>query len=274
MEAKKEQSMIRLATYNIRNTTDRYSERKELLQSTIQDQNADIIGMQEVAWQENDQLQYLSGNLDKQKNTYDTYVVETQLKFHKMLKLPCKHFQIDGNATLVKKDAPFKVLKHETIHLSAVRGAQRLLIELPNGEKFWFVNTHIHHVIEEELIRVYEIMGVVMWMASGVYESGVQNVVLVGDFNAIPTSETAKVLASRGFKSSYKTVHGNDPEITFPTGIQAPHMDTDPAGCFDYLWYAGSIEPKKAWIFGDKAKEGDNTIYPSDHMGVCVEFVL
>jgi hypothetical protein len=36
--------------------------------------------------------------------------------------------------------------------------------------------------------------------------------------------------------STYKKVHGKEPAKTFPTGLKAPFMDTDPEGTFDYIW--------------------------------------
>lgn len=41
---------LRVATYNILNTSDRYEEREQLLKKNIYELNADVIGMQEVAF--------------------------------------------------------------------------------------------------------------------------------------------------------------------------------------------------------------------------------
>jgi hypothetical protein len=42
--------IIRIATYNIRNTMDRYEERELLLKQNLYDLKADVIGLQEVAF--------------------------------------------------------------------------------------------------------------------------------------------------------------------------------------------------------------------------------
>ena len=54
---------LRLATFNIRNVTDRYEERKPLLGTAFAEIAADIIGLQEVMFSEPRQDDYLSAQL-------------------------------------------------------------------------------------------------------------------------------------------------------------------------------------------------------------------
>jgi mRNA deadenylase 3'-5' endonuclease subunit Ccr4 len=42
--------MVRIGTYNILNTKDRYLEREHLLKQNLYEMNADIIGLQEVVY--------------------------------------------------------------------------------------------------------------------------------------------------------------------------------------------------------------------------------
>ena len=44
---------IRVGTYNLLNTKDRYTEREFLLKQTLYGMNADLIGLQEVVFGEN-----------------------------------------------------------------------------------------------------------------------------------------------------------------------------------------------------------------------------
>ena len=44
-------------------------------------------------------------------------------------------------------------------------------------------------------------------------------VILMGDFNAEPSSLTYKEIIESGFRSSYSVVNGKEPSITFPTGL-------------------------------------------------------
>jgi len=46
-----------------------------------------------------------------------------------------------------------------------------------------------------------------------------ENILLAGDFNATPKENCYKFLEENGFISSYKKVHGKEPEKTFPTGL-------------------------------------------------------
>ena len=96
----------------------------------------------------------------------------------------------------------------------------------------------------------------------------------MGDFNAEPGSKTYNLLIEAGFKSAHKEVHGDEPEITFPTGLQAEFMDTDPAMCLDYVFYRGpdSLVPVTASLMGTQCLPIDQTIYPSDHMALVIDF--
>ena len=62
---------------------------------------------------------------------------------------------------------------------------------------------------------------------------------VMGDFNATPTSITYNLFTEAGFESTYSKINGSEPEITFPTGLQAEFMDTDPPLCLDYIFYKG-----------------------------------
>ena len=59
----------------------------------------------------------------------------------------------------------------------------------------------------------------------------------MGDFNAEPQSLTYKEIIKEGFKSSYFEANKCEPKITFPTGLQAPYMDTDPPLTVDFIFY-------------------------------------
>lgn len=55
------------------------------------------------------------------------------------------------------------------------------------------------------------------------------NLIVCGDFNAQPDSLAYKYLKEEaGFKSAFLEVNGKEPEVTFPSGLQASTMDTDP----------------------------------------------
>ena len=47
---------LRVATYNILNVSDRYDEREKLLKKNLYELNADIVGLQEVAFAQLEEL--------------------------------------------------------------------------------------------------------------------------------------------------------------------------------------------------------------------------
>ena len=96
----------------------------------------------------------------------------------------------------------------------------------------------------------------------------------MGDFNAVPETPTYNTIIESGYTSSYKKVHGQNPEATFPTGLQAEFVDRSDPGCFDYIFYRGpdSLQPISAEIMGKTCLASDPTIYPSDHKALVVDF--
>ena len=75
------------------------------------------------------------------------------------------------------------------------------------------------------------------------------NIVFVGDFNAQPDSKTYQHFIDSGYLSAFKQINGKEPDTTFPTGLQAEFMDTDPAATFDYIFYKGDgITPKSCIV--------------------------
>ena len=96
--------------------------------------------------------------------------------------------------------------------------------------------------------------------------------VVVGDFNAAPTEPACARMWAAGFRSAMVEANGTEPEVTWPTGIIAPTMDTDGGPrCLDYVWLRGAIAARAARLCFDVAPVDDPTIFPSDHRGIVVE---
>lgn len=79
-----------------------------------------------------------------------------------------------------------------------------------------------------------------------------------------PTSGTPLVQA----------VHGREPEVTWPSGLQAPLMDEGEPHCADYVyvWHAPghTVSVLASDLHGDQPAPDDATLYPSDHVGIRV----
>jgi len=247
-----------------------------------------------------DQLSYLTTVHDQPAEAWKAILQKPWLKTLD------NSFRIDGNAILTRAQNPsspekntFSVLRHDIVHLSESRAAQRLLLRLDaNGRYISFVNVHLHHVSEEPEIRESQVRHLCSWLneqekidsqlllcgtCSSTFCHRLPDYTIVtGDFNAPPTEPAYQVMKSQGFRSAYHDVHAREPEKTFPTGLQADTMDTDPKGTFDYIWIrTSSCSPTpqgfkvlSAVIGGNIPLPHDPTIYPSDHYSITVELQL
>jgi len=63
--------------------------------------------------------------------------------------------------------------------------------------------------------------------------------------------------------------------VTWPSGLQAPAMDTDGSPeCLDYIWVRGAVTVVGARLAFDRPDPGDATLYPSDHLGISAHFEI
>jgi hypothetical protein len=82
-------------------------------------------------------------------------------------------------------------------------------------------------------------------------------------------------METAGFRSVYAAVHGEDPDVTWPSGLQAPAMDTDGIPeCLDYIWIRGAIRATDARLIFDRPAADDPTLYPSDHLGISAHLEI
>ena len=91
----------------------------------------------------------------------------------------------------------------------------------------------------------------------------------MGDFNADPQEPTYARMLAAGFRSAYAEANGAEPAVTWPSGLQAPAMDTDgDPDCLDYIWLRGAVRVVDARLAFDRPHPEDPTLYPSDHLGI------
>ncbi len=245
---------IRLATFNIRNINDRYTERKPLLGVAFAALDADICGLQEVIFSEPRQDDFLSAQLAERHYRSLVSRHERNVNF--------------GNAILVSIG---EVLAHEELRLSTGRSAQRVLTVI-EGLTLWFANTHLHHVPGEPEVRVEQAAAIVAWMNSA---PAADATVVVGDFNTPPHEPAYGVMRQARYRSAMLEATGAEPPVTWPSGIQAETMDTDgDPNCLDYIWYAGKLRVLSARVAANEHAPGDPTLYPSDHFALVAEVEL
>src|SRR6266446_2360086 len=77
------------------------------------------------------------------------------------------------------------------------------------------------------------------------------------------------------FRSAYAEANGSDPAVTWPSGLQAPAMDTDGSReCLDYIWIQGAVRVASARLAFARPAADDPTLYPSDHLGIAAHLEI
>ena len=67
---------------------------------------------------------------------------------------------------------------------------------------------------------------------------------------------------------------GREPDHTFPTGLTAPTMDTDPPLTTDYVWVSSGVKVVGAILAANKPHPADPSVYPSDHVAVLADIAI
>jgi endonuclease/exonuclease/phosphatase family metal-dependent hydrolase len=236
---------IHVATLNLRNIADRWPERIPLVLADMAALQPDVIGLQEVVFAvQQDRILGAAG-----AGEYATRRGWAGRPEY-------------GNAVLVR--APLVAGEGERLDLDYRRSALRVPVALPAGGRLDFVVTHLHHEVPDEAVRAEQAVTLTTWLA------GIAGpLVVVGDFNAEPAEPTYRVMREAGFRSSFAEANGAEPDVTWPSGIQAPGMDTDgDPGCLDYIWVRGPITVESCRLAFDRPDADDATLYPSDHLGL------
>jgi endonuclease/exonuclease/phosphatase family metal-dependent hydrolase len=239
---------VLVATLNIRNIADRWPERLPLLLADMAALQPDVIGLQEVVLAvEQDRILGASGAA-----RYETHRASAGRPEY-------------GNATLLREG--FTAGAGERLDLGHNRSALWLPVTAPGGEAFAFVVTHLHHVVPDEAIREEQVIALTRWLAA---KPAPEARIVVGDFNAEPTEPAYARMTEAGFRSAHREANGTEPAVTWPSGIQAPGMDTDgDPGCLDYIWVKGPIDLESCRVTFDRPAADDPTLFPSDHFGLA-----
>ena len=238
---------LRVATLNILNLADRWPERLPLLLADMAALQPDVLGLQEVVYvMQQDRLIGAAG-----EGHYEATRGWAGRPEY-------------GNSLLTK--SPLAGRDVERLDLGRNRSAVRAVVELPHGSEVLLVVTHLHHPGAEEAVRAEQTSALVDWLAVA---PAVDAIVAMGDFNADPGEPTYARMQAAGFRSAYAEANGSDPEVTWPSGLQAPAMDTDGIPeCLDYIWLRGNVRAAEARLAFDRPHPEDPTLYPSDHFGI------
>ncbi|HYN68876.1 MAG TPA: endonuclease/exonuclease/phosphatase family protein [Candidatus Eisenbacteria bacterium] len=248
-------AQLTVATLNIRNIADRWPERLPLLLADMHALQPDMIGLQEVVFAVH-QDRILGAAGDGRYGSFRGWAGRPEY----------------GNAVLVKE--PLRGLASERLDLDRKRSAKLVRVALPGGGQLRFVATHLHHEVPDDAIRDEQAAALTSWLAASPGAEG-EPTVVVGDFNAEPVEPAYQRMLSAGFRSASVEANGREPDVTWPSGIQAPLMDTDgEPGCLDYIWVRGPISVAWCRVVFDRPAVDDPTLYPSDHFGLLASITV
>ncbi len=236
---------LHVATLNLRNIADRWTERLPLLLADMSALQPDLIGLQECVFAvQQDRLLGAAG--EGRYGARRGWAARPEY----------------GNALLGRE--PIVLGEGDRLELSHNRSALKVPVMLPSGVTLDTVVTHLHHKVDDAAVRTEQSVALTAWLVP--IEGPL---VVVGDFNADPTEPTYRVMLDAGFRSASADANGVEPAVTWPSGIQAPGMDDDgEPGCLDYIWVRGPITVDSCRLAFDRPAVDDPTLYPSDHFGL------
>ncbi len=244
---------LHVATFNIRNIADRWSERQGFIYADMAALQPDLLGLQEVVYVlQQDRLIGAAG-----EGTYSAARGWAGRPEY-------------GNSLLVR--GPLLGEAFERIDLGLGRSAHRVQIALPGGTSVVMAVTHLHHPPDAARERDEQAATLLAWLGDS---PAADATILVGDFNAGPHEPAYARIGGAGFASSFLAANGHEPAVTWPSGIQAEGMDTDgdPA-CLDYIWVRGDVRVVDCRLALDRPAVDDPTLYPSDHLGLAAHLEI
>jgi len=245
-----------IATLNLRNRQDRWYERRELIVAEILTKQPDILALQEISmpigqgrWLRNQVNLRLTG-----KSGRPYRLIQRR-----------KHHLIEGYKEGIGFLTKLPVVAQSAVGLGyRGRVALRITIELPTGQLIDVVCTHFHHGQDNIEARHEQAMQLIGWLTED--NNRVSYQILAGDFNDVPGSLAVQAM-KQAYRSAYEVKHGHEPLATFPTAL-VPYSGLLGV-CLDYLFISSAFqEVVQAEIFARHAAAGDNTLYPSDHVGL------
>jgi endonuclease/exonuclease/phosphatase family metal-dependent hydrolase len=241
---------LHVATLNILNLADRWPERLPLILADMAALQPDLLGLQEVVFvMQQDRIIGAAG--EARYTAVRGWAGRPEY----------------GNSLLVR--SLLAAREHERLDLGLQRAAHRVVLDLPGGAGLVVVVTHLHHVPADEATRDAQAAALIDWLAAGPSSDAE---IVMGDFNAEPVEPTYARMTAAGFRSAFAEANGTEPAVTWPSGLQAPAMDTDgPPGCLDYIWVRGAVSVTSARLAFDRPHPDDPTLYPSDHLGISAQ---
>lgn len=245
---------LTVATLNLRGRHDRWSDRRHLMVAQLLDIQPDLLSLQEIS--------VPIGQGKWLRNQLNARLAAEGQRPYALIQRHKAHW-LYGRQEAIGILTRLPVRYHDSIDLGyGGCVALRANIELPDRHALDFVATHLHHVARDIEAREEQVMKLMGWLATSRH---VPLQVVAGDFNEVPQGLATRRMR-QGFRSAYADRHGYEPLATFPTMLRGVH---DWSGCLDYIFLSPSVgKVTAANIFMDKPAVDDDTLYPSDHVGL------
>ncbi len=251
-----------VATLNLRGRTNRWLARRHLLVGQLLDQLPDIIALQEI------DLSIGQGSwLARQVNIRTSGDGRRPYRIVQGRRSGLRHWS-KGMGIMTR----LPIIYHDTKELGVDgRIALRANLELPAGaagsrrQSLDFVNVQLHHGAGAFEARAEQAMNLVGWINE---KKRVPLQVICGDFNE-SSQGIAVTFMYQSYRSAFAEVHGRDPLATYPSNLVQPQPVA--AECLDYVFLSPAVyKVTGAAIFGDKSAPDDDTLYPSEHVGLLI----
>jgi len=239
---------LHVATLNILNLADRWPERLPLILADMAALQPDLLGLQEVVYvMQQDRLIGAAG--EGRYGAIRGWAGRPEY----------------GNSLLVREPLAGRAV--ERLDLGLQRAAHRAVVHLAGGATITVAVTHLHHLPPDEDARDRQAAALLEWLATA---PATDATIAMGDFNAHPAEPAYARMLGGGFRSAFADANGQEPVVTWPSGLQAPGMDTDgDPRCLDYIWIRGATRVAEARLVFDRPDPEDPTLFPSDHLGVA-----
>lgn len=251
---------LTVATINLRNRADRWRQRRHLLVAQLLDATPDLIALQEISFSigQGRWLRHqINARLPAGKRPYALVQKRKQ------------HWRHRGEGVGILTNLPVVYTDYVNLGYNG-RLALRANITLPDHQTLDFVTVHLHHATHDHEARQEQALRLTGWLRT-VRPTPLQ--VVAGDFNETPDGLAIQVI-KQNFRSVYELRHGREPLATFPTALALSAVG-DWAGCLDYIFVTPAISHvSQATIFCDKPASEDDTLYPSDHVGLIATLEL
>lgn len=249
-------------TFNLRGGAERWLARRHLFVGQIVDVQPDIVALQEV------RLSFGQGAwLVRQVNIRLTGDSRRPYRLVLARNMGARRF-VSGVGIMTR----LPIIYHDSLPLGySGQVALRANVELPAGaadtrrQSLDFVTVQLVPGPAGREARMAQAMNLVGWINE---KRRVPLQVICGDYNDSPAG-AAVSLMRQSYRSAYACVHRRDPIATYPTNFLQPQPVE--AECLDYVFISPAVyRVTKASFFCDKPAAEDDTLYPSDHVGLLI----